>query len=98
MPKITCQATSCVYNNGGLCFLAPVRVTGSSAVTSQQTCCESFVAGSHSTGSPRAHNPISCAALSCYYNQSGACNADRVCITGRGAATSAQTECQTFKM
>ena len=42
MPALSCSAMTCVYNQNELCSKGDIRVGGSGAKSSMETCCESF--------------------------------------------------------
>ena len=42
MPALSCSAMTCVYNQNELCSKGDIRVGGSEAKSSMETCCESF--------------------------------------------------------
>ncbi len=42
MAVLSCGAVTCVYNKDELCSKGDIRVGGSDAHHSDQTCCESF--------------------------------------------------------
>ena len=40
MPALSCSAMTCVYNQNELCSKGDIRVGGSEAKSSMETCCE----------------------------------------------------------
>ena len=72
MPALSCSAMTCVYNQNELCSKGDIRVGGSGAKSSMETCCESFkerqgTSASNSMGTPSANADIRCEAEHCQY-------------------------------
>ena len=101
MPALSCSAMTCVYNQNELCSKGDIRVGGSGAKSSMETCCESFkerqgTSASNSMGTPSANTDIRCEAEHCQYNQNCCCSADHVDVSGAAACRCEETECTTF--
>ena len=101
MPALSCSAMTCVYNQNELCSKGDIRVGGSGAKSSMETCCESFkerqgTSASNSMGTPSANADIRCEAEHCQYNQNCCCSADHVDVSGAAACRCEETECTTF--
>ena len=91
--NLNCSATNCAHNNGGNCYAGGINVAGSSATTTSNTCCSSFVdksnAGFTNCGDGckcTKTNNISCQAGNCKYNSLGACTANSVQINAQSAS------------
>ena len=103
MPQISCSAHTCVHNSDSKCCLSDVRIGGSDAKRSCQTCCDSFRektegftnAANSSCACPDSH--IDCAAQKCVFNVEGGCESDRIDVEGAGACDCRDTECATFR-
>ena len=70
MPALSCSAMTCVYNQNELCSKGDIRVGGSGAKSSMETCCESFKergegSMSNSTGCGCTKIGVDCKAQNC---------------------------------
>ena len=73
MPALSCSAMTCVYNQNELCSKGDIRVGGSGAKSSMETCCESFKERgegtmSNSTGCGCTKIGVDCKAQNCTFN------------------------------
>ena len=103
MSCLKCGVTSCVHNSEHCCCKNEIIVEGSEATTVEGTCCGSFderrkESFRNQFEFPKEQAKISCEAANCIYNRNRVCQAERVDITGNGAASAVQTECATFRM
>jgi hypothetical protein len=94
---ITCSATTCTYNQKGGCYATGIKVDGHKADTTRETVCSTYEnreSGSFSNSSLQSSitqtQDISCAAVKCKYNDSGACTAKSIHINMDDAS------CETF--
>ena len=88
MPALSCSAMTCVYNQNELCSKGDIRVGGSGAKSSMETCCESFKERgegtmSNSTGCGCTKIGVDCKAQNCTFNDS--------------ACSCQETECSSFR-
>lgn len=100
MPKLSCDASSCMHNSQNCCCKNQIDVGGSAATSSVSTCCESFQesngAFTNSEQSPNTNLSISCNADNCIHNCHCQCEADSVDVSGYSACTSDETCCSSF--
>lgn len=102
MPNLDCTATKCTYNVDEFCAKGSILVAGRDAKQPEETCCSSFQECS-SCGCKNADRCVSrqvdveCEAKECVYNESGACNAGHIGITGNSACECRETECSSFR-
>ena len=80
MPALSCSAMTCVYNQNELCSKGDIRVGGSGAKSSMETCCESFKERgegtmSNSTGCGCTKIGVDCKAQNCTFNDNCKCEA-----------------------
>lgn len=102
MAELKCMADKCNYNQDHCCCKGDIMVGGAHAVTSADTCCESFTerkdCGCKSASChPSSVISIDCDATNCEYNSNYKCVAKKVNINGQTANTSKMTSCGTFK-
>ena len=102
MPELKCNVHTCVHNKNYLCDLDAIEVAGSSAQTSRETSCASFVEkkGDNYSNSKREASPMSnvtCHARECQYNRDCNCHAGKISVGGNNACRSEETECATFE-
>ena len=102
MAELKCKAVHCTYNKDNYCSKGDIMVGGKQAVTSDETCCESFAqkrgdSMSNATCHPSRIISIDCEAARCVYNSNYKCTAEHVDISGSNADTSRETSCSTFK-
>lgn len=102
MPELKCNVHTCVHNKNYLCDLDAIEVAGSSAQTSGETSCASFVEkkGDNYSNSMREASPMSnvtCHARECQYNRDCNCHAGKISVGGNNACRSEETECATFE-
>lgn len=105
MPSLDCGVQTCYYNKEYKCCLEGIRVKGSEAYSSKSTACGSFREKSEGTFTnscectmkPSDRSKIACEAVKCCYNRDKKCAAEEVDITGNGARSYTETECETFK-
>ena len=102
MPELKCNVHTCVHNKNYLCDLEAIEVAGSSAQTSRETSCASFVEkkGDNYSNSMREGTPMSdvtCHAKECQYNTECKCHAGKISVGGNNAYNSEETECASFE-
>ena len=102
MPELRCGVITCAHNDQSLCRLDEIEVVGSSAKTTEQTSCGSFVEKkeenySNSTKEPSPKSDIVCHACDCKYNDDLKCHAGEIYVAGSDACDCKETECSTFK-
>lgn len=102
MPALSCSAMTCVYNQNELCSKGDIRVGGSGAKSSMETCCESFKERgegtmSNSTGCGRTKIGVDCKAQNCTFNDNCKCEAGDIHISGDSACSCQETECSSFR-
>lgn len=106
MNRLSCQVTSCQYNESNLCCLNKINVDGPSANTSSGTCCASFAEKNSSASNSASgcnatpDTNIDCKAENCCYNKNCKCHADSVdvgCCCSGDPKSMSETECCTFK-
>ena len=102
MPELKCNVHTCVHNKNYLCDLDAIEVAGTSAQTSRETSCASFVEkkGDNYSNSMREGTPMSdvtCRARECQYNRECNCHAGKISVGGNNACRSEETECATFE-
>ena len=102
MPELKCNVHTCVHNKNYLCDLDAIEVAGSTAQTSRDTSCASFVEKkgdnySNSTGEASMTSNVTCHAVECQYNDSCQCHAGKISVGGNEACHSEETECATFQ-
>ena len=102
MAVLSCGAVTCVYNKDELCSKGDIRVGGSDAHHSDQTCCESFKertsdSMSNSEGCGCTTIGIDCKAQECSFNDKCKCVAGAINISGDNACRSEETRCSTFR-
>ena len=83
MPALSCSAMTCVYNQNELCSKGDIRVGGSEAKSSMETCCESFKERGegtmfNSTGCGCTKIGVDCKAQNCTFNDNCKCEAGLV--------------------
>lgn len=94
--NLNCSATNCAHNQGRKCYAGGINVAGSSATSTSQTTCSTFVEGAFGSFSNNAGcectkpETIICQAENCKYNVSKACKAEKVQINAQDAS------CETF--
>lgn len=94
--NLNCSATNCGHNNCGLCYAGAINVSGSSATTTSNTCCSSFVEQDNGSFTNCANctctktEHIRCEAGNCSHNEGGSCKAGSVQINAQTAS------CETF--
>ena len=101
MPALSCSAMTCVYNQNELCSKGDIRVGGSGAKSSMETCCESFKERgegtmSNSTGCGCTKIGVDCKAQNCTFNDNCKCEAGDIHIAGDSACSCQETECSAF--
>ena len=102
MPELKCNVHTCVHNKNYICDLDAIEVAGSSAQTSRETSCASFVEkkDDNYSNSMREASPMSnvtCHARECQYNRDCNCHAGKISVGGNNACRSEETECATFE-
>jgi hypothetical protein len=102
MPALSCSAMTCVYNQNELCSKGDIRVGGSGAKSSMETCCESFKERgegtmSNSTGCGCTKIGVDCEAQNCTFNDNCKCEAGDIHIAGDSACSCQETECSSFR-
>ena len=102
MPALSCSAMTCVYNQNELCSKGDIRVGGSGAKSSMETCCESFKERgegtmSNSTGCGCTKIGVDCKAQNCTFNDNCKCEAGDIHIAGDSAFSCQETECSSFR-
>lgn len=104
MPLLNCLATTCVHNKEEYCSKNDIKVGGSNATSSDQTCCESFeerregsMTNCASCGTASEKTDVCCKACDCDYNEAEHCHAGKIGIAGSNACKSDETKCGTFK-
>ena len=102
MPALSCSAMTCVYNQNELCSKGDIRVGGSGAKSSMETCCESFKERgegtmSNSTGCGCTKIGVDCKAQNCTFNDNCKCEAGDIHIAGDSACSCQETECSSFR-
>lgn len=103
MAMLTCDVTTCSYNEKKRCAKGDIMVGGKEAMGSKETCCESFRDQEKDVYKSSMDHPstiisIDCEAEHCVYNAAYKCHAQEVGITGCGAHECKQTNCATFKV
>ena len=102
MPALSCSAMTCVYNQNELCSKGDIRVGGSGAKSSMETCCESFKERGEGTMS----NSNCCGftiigvvfkAQNCTFIDNFKCDAGDIHIAGDSACSCQETECSSFR-
>ena len=100
MTALDCCVANCKYNAENYCSRNEIDVKGTSANTSDDTCCGSFkdqgFESSNSTKDPNPTLSVSCEATNCIFNESKLCSAEHIDIAGFGANESSQTLCSSF--
>lgn len=101
MTKLSCSATTCLYNQDRYCCKGDIKVEGQSAKKMQDTCCGSFKEREDSMTNSMGHAcreiDVACEACSCVHNDNRKCSADQIGITGPNACKCTDTECHTFE-
>lgn len=102
MPLLTCSAQSCIYNKAMNCSKGDIKVEGTNARTSEDTCCYSFLErtkndAQNSMGHASAVIDIDCKAETCIYNENCKCTAGKVGIVGATACEAEETECSSYR-
>lgn len=102
MPALSCSAMTCVYNQNELCSKGDIRVGGSEAKSSMETCCESFKERGegtmfNSTGCGCTKIGVDCKAQNCTFNDNCKCEAGDIHIAGDSACSYQETECSSFR-
>ena len=104
MTDLKCSVTSCASNDGSLCRLNSIHVSGQSAHSKIETLCSSFSEKSSAPTnsmaggqSGKVETEVKCDASDCQYNQSSTCNASYIYVQGAGGQNSNDTRCDTFK-
>ena len=102
MPALSCSAMTCVYNQNELCSKGDIRVGGSEAKSSMETCCESFKERGegtmfNSTGCGCTKIGVDCKAQNCTFNDNCKCEAGDIHIAGDSACSCQETECSSFR-
>ena len=92
MTKLECSVKNCLHNADNCCCKAAIAVDGNKAKTAEQTCCASFDEnkGGKFTNlfkTPETRLEIACDAVKCVYNEEHRCSAERIDISGDGAAS-----------
>jgi len=86
MPNLVCGVTSCSYNQGRLCSLPEINVSGGQR--RENTCCASFTHGAGvvnaAMGMPQTG--INCGAQDCIHNSKCRCAASDIEICDCGSA------------
>ena len=100
MPALSCSAMTCVYNQNELCSKGDIRVGGSGAKSSMETCCESFKERgegtmSNSTGCGCTKIGVDCKAQNCTFNDNCKCEAG---VFRAGGDTKFGLVCDTIDM
>ena len=101
MTQLNCSVRNCNYNEDALCCRDQIKVEGSSATASNETCCGSFAEKRTRSASNRVQEPdpateVSCKAEKCIYNENEKCGASGIGVAGSNACCCGETECGTF--
>ncbi|WP_343009070.1 DUF1540 domain-containing protein [Clostridium celatum] len=100
MTNLICNVHNCTHNSSNMCCKDGIQVGGKSAVSSVNTCCESFEektgAFTNSIESPKFSLNITCEAENCTYNKCKMCEAEDISIEGGAATSQTGTECASF--
>ena len=98
MPNLSCTVTQCKHNNGNLCMLDSIRISGGNS--KEGTCCDSFVEAGNATnhsGDAQARTHVYCTATDCTFNDDCDCKADGIDICRCTSNCSChETECHSF--
>lgn len=107
MPEITCSARKCAYNDEGYCEKENITIdVDDCSDYNGCTCCDSFLEESECdcgcadcscTNCAGDDANVECFAVECIYNENRECVADYISVEGRGASTSADTFCDTYR-
>ena len=109
MPKLTCTADACIYNQDKYCIRNRIHVQGSKALSGDETQCGTFKLKQeenkniYSTefarfGAVNEHLSIDCDSLNCYYNDNKLCVKSNVKIEGCKAVQRNETLCSSFML
>ncbi len=100
MTYLDCSATGCMYNADHCCCKGDIRVEGSEAHKTAETCCGSFKErrGDGTNVAKRVSKSVdvSCEACNCEFNKDKKCSAEHIGIAGSNACTCQETECASF--
>ena len=102
MTHLDCSVQNCMYNQDNSCSKESIHVDGSSASSTEDTCCKSFVerkegAATNSTKEAVKPTDIACEAVNCMYNEDCRCDAEHIGIAGSDACDCEHTECASFR-
>lgn len=109
MPKLTCNASTCIYNQDQYCIRNRIHVQGSEAKKDCETQCGSFKLKQDENkniyntefariGAVNEHLSIDCDSKNCAYNDNLLCSKGNVKIEGSEAKQRYDTLCKSFKL
>lgn len=109
MPKLTCGAETCIYNQDKYCIRNRIHVQGKEAIEENQTQCGSFKLKQEENkniyttefarfGAVNEHLSIDCDSVHCDYNENLLCVKSNVKIDGADAVQRFDTFCKSFCM
>lgn len=100
MTYLDCSVTGCMYNADRCCCKGDIRVEGSGAHKTTETCCGSFKecreGGANVAKRVSKSVDVSCEACNCEFNKDKKCSAEHIGIAGSNACTCQETECASF--
>lgn len=107
MTKVSCNATSCGYNEGKKCLKKHIDVEGLFAKSKIGTFCQSFKNPHNSEVlmqeiakemcSDAESIKVECTANYCAYNENNLCIAKNILIGNENAKYRSETQCDSFK-
>lgn len=102
MTYLDCSVTGCVYNEDRCCCKGDIKVDGSEAKRTEETCCGSFKQRGENSSTNAAKRiskeiDVCCEACKCEFNEDKKCSADHIGIAGANACTCGETECSSFR-
>ncbi len=104
MEKINCNVSNCSHNCSGVCYSNRVDIGGTSACSSNGTCCGSFLDESlygnltSNTNSSSKCNCLVCSAENCVHNKNKYCTLSAITVSGLNSRVYSETECASFEM
>lgn len=102
MPELKCTVDSCLYNKRECCCKGDIKVDGSDAQKTEDTCCSSFKERKGESYTSATEHPsktidVDCDATTCVYNKDCKCDAKSIGICGCSACHESETECASFR-